>query len=157
MKFRQLVCTFATLLFAGSAFAHEYTLGDLHIGHPYARATAPSQPAAGAYISVTNQGKTADKLISASSPAAKQVEIHTMSMEGNVMKMRPLEFVEVQPGQTINMQPGQGPHIMLIGLQQQLKEGESVPATLVFEKAGKIEVSVKVEALTTGANAHAHH
>ena len=157
MKFRQLITGFAAVILSASAFAHEYNLGDLHIGHPYARATAPGQPAAGAYIGLTNNGKTADKLVSASSPAAKTVEIHTMSMEGNVMKMRALDGLDVKPGETIKMQPGSGPHIMLMGLQQGLKEGDSVPMTLVFEKAGKVEVSVKVHALTAGANAHAHH
>lgn len=157
MKFRQLIAGLATVVLASSAFAHEYTLGALHIDHPYARATAPGQPAAGAYIGLTNNGKTADKLVSATSPVAKTVEIHTMSMEDNVMKMRALENLEVKPGETIKMQPGSGPHIMLMGLQQTLKEGESVPVTLVFEKAGKIEVSVNVQALTAGAKAHAHH
>lgn len=161
MKFRSLISIVATLAFTGLAHAHAYNVGDLHIGHPYARATAPGQPAAGAYISVTNKGKTADKLVSASSPAAKTVEIHTMTMEGNVMRMRALESFDIQPDQTIKMQPGHGEHIMLIGLTQALKAGDSFPMTLVFEKAGKIDVSVKVEALKSGGNksddAHAHH
>jgi len=157
MKFRPLFSTIAALLLATSAFAHEYTLGELQISHPYARATAPGQPSAGAYIGVTNNGKTADKLLKATSPVAKNVEIHTMSMEGNVMRMRALDFLEVKPGQTVKMQPSEGAHIMLMGLQQPLKAGDTVPLTLVFEKAGKIDVSVNVQALTAGGNAHAHH
>jgi copper(I)-binding protein len=158
MKFTQLLCASAVILFTQAVFAHEYTAGSLHIGHPYARATAPGQPAAGAYIGLTNNGTAADKLVSASSPVAQRVEIHTMSMEGNVMKMRALDGLEVKPGQTIKMQPGQGEHIMLMGLQQPLKEGESVPMTLVFEKAGKVDVSVKVEAAgAAGAHKHEHH
>lgn len=158
MKFRQFISGVAALLIATGAYAHEYTLGDLHIGHPYARATAPGQPAAGAYIGVTNNGKTADRLIGASSPAAATVEIHTMVMEGDVMKMRALDNgLEIKPGETIKMQPGKGAHIMLMGLKQALKEGEAVPATLVFEKAGKVDVSLAVHALSAGANPHAHH
>ena len=68
--------------------AHGYKLGQLEIGHPYARATVPGQPAGGAYLSLENKGTTPDKLVSLSSPVAKTTEIHTMAMEGNLMKMR---------------------------------------------------------------------
>lgn len=135
----------AAMLAASFAHAHDYQLKDLHIGHPYARATAPHQPAAGAYLSVENKGKDADKLVSASSPVAKSVEIHTMSMQDNVMKMREVPGIELQPGAKIAMKPGEGYHLMLIGLKQPLKAGDSFPLTLSFEKAGKTEVSVTVQ------------
>ncbi|MFX6258590.1 copper chaperone PCu(A)C, partial [Acinetobacter baumannii] len=81
---------------------HEYKLGQLEIGHPYARATVPGQPAAGAYVSLENTGSAPDRLVGVSSPVAKSGEIHTMAMEGNVMKMREVEGgLEVKPGQKI--------------------------------------------------------
>lgn len=126
--------------------AHEYKLGQLEIGHPYARATVPGQPAAGAYLSIENKGSTPDRLVSVTSPVAKSGEIHTMTMEGNVMKMRELNGgLEVKPGQKIAMQPGNGYHIMLMGLSKPLQAGDKVPATLTFEKAGKVEVTFNVE------------
>jgi copper(I)-binding protein len=157
MKLKNYLSLVAALLITFSAQAHEYRVGDLHLEHPYARATAPGQPAAGGYIGITNQGKDADKLISASSPAVESVEIHTMLMEGNVMRMRALESLEIAPGETIKMQPGKGLHIMLIGLKQALKAGDKVPVTLVFEKAGKVDVELMVHAIKAGDKAHMHH
>lgn len=152
----------AALTFAVSAQAHEYKVGDLQIGHPYARSTVPGQPAGGAYLSITNQGKSGDKLISMSSPVAKSTELHTMAMEGNVMKMREVDGnLEIKPGQEIKMQPGNGYHIMLMGLSQPLKAGDKIPLTLTFEKSGKVEVSLHVEDAAAAkdgkAGEHAHH
>lgn len=152
-------------LLATAAFsvqAHEYKLGSLDIGHPYARATVPGQPAGGAYFSVENKGSSADKLIALSSPVAKTTEIHTMAMEGNLMKMREVDGgLEIKPGQKIAMQPGNGYHIMLMGLTQPLKAGDKVPLTLTFEKAGKIDVTVNVEDAAAAGKGdmkgHAHH
>ena len=140
----------AALALSSASQAHDYKLQDLHIDHPYARATAPQQPSAGAFLMIENQGKTTDKLVSASSPAAKSVQIHTMSMEGNVMKMREVGSIELQPGSKVEMKPGGGYHLMLIGLQRSLKAGDTFPLTLTFEKAGKTEVSVKVEGVKKG-------
>lgn len=145
MQFRSLI-TLAVAVFATSiASAQEYSVQDLRISNPYARATAPHQPAGGAYLTIENKGKSTDKLIAASSPVAKTVEIHTMSMDGNVMKMRAVPSIEIKPAEKVEMKPGQGHHVMLMGLQQPLKAGDKFPLTLTFEKAGKTEVSVTVE------------
>lgn len=137
---------FAAILSAGAAAsAHEITAGDIRIKHPVARATVPGQPAGAAYLSIENRGKSADKLLSVESTAAKSVQIHTMSMEGNVMKMREVGALSLPPGATVSMKPGDGYHIMLMGLKQALKPGDQVPLTLTFEKAGKVEVPVRVE------------
>ena len=118
-KLATLAITSALLAAAPLSQAHEYKLGQLEIGHPYARATVPGQPAAGAYLSIENKGSAPDRLVGVSSPVAKSGEIHTMAMEGNVMKMRELEGgLEVKPGQKIAMQPGNGYHIMLMGLSK---------------------------------------
>lgn len=154
----------AALLLCASVSAHEYVVGSLHIAHPNARATVANQPTGAAYLTIANQGKTDDKLIALTSPIAQSVELHTMSMDNNVMRMREVGQLDLKPSDTIAMKPGGGYHIMLVGLKQPLKTGDKFPLTLSFEKAGKIEVSVWVEdgnaknaASASDASAHEHH
>jgi copper(I)-binding protein len=128
-----------------SVLAHEFKLGDIKIAHPYARATVPQQSTGGAYLGLENTGKTDDKLLKVESTIARSVEIHSMEMVGDVMKMREVDGIDIKAGSKISMKPGDGYHIMLIGLQQQLKAGDKFPMTLVFAKAGKIDVVVVVE------------
>jgi len=148
------------LLLSLAAQAHEYTVGDLQIGHPWARPTVPGQPSGGAYLSLENHGKVGNKLISVTSPVAKSTEIHTMSMDGNVMRMREVGSIDIKPGEKIAMQPGNGYHIMLIGLSQPLTVGDHIPLRLTFEKGGTLEVMVYVEDRKADGEApamHMHH
>lgn len=142
------------LLSALPALAHEYKVGELHIGHPYARSTPPGAKVGGAYLSIDNKGKVADKLVRASSPRAGSVELHTMSMEGNVMRMRQVLAIEVAPGATVKLAPG-GLHVMLQELKQPLKKGEKFPLTLVFERSGEVKVDIVVEDAPVNAGAAA--
>lgn len=151
MQLRSLVSLFAFAALCASASAHDYQAGTIHIDHPYARPTVPGQPSGGAYLTLENRGKDADRLLAADSPAAKKTEIHTMSMVGNVMKMREADGIELAPAAKVTMKPGDGYHIMLIGLKQQLKVGDTLPLTLTFEKAGKVEVSVQVQDMKQNA------
>jgi copper(I)-binding protein len=147
------------LLVVGSeaASAHSYKLGALEIGHPWARATPPTAPTAGGFLSVTNTGKESDRLISVSSPAAGTVQIHEMKMEGNVMRMREHEGgLEIAPGATVTLAPG-NLHLMMMGLNAPFKQGEKVPVTLVFEKAGKIDVELMVVPLGASPGKHEGH
>jgi len=135
------------LAWSGAALAHSYKLGSLEIGHPWARATPPTAPTGGGFLTITNKGTAADRLVSASSPAAASVQVHEMKMEGNVMRMRELaNGLEIAPGATVTLAPG-GLHMMMMGLKAPLKQGEKVPLTLVFEKAGTIDVEIAVEAM----------
>lgn len=145
MHFRSLLVTAAAFFITAGAGAHEYQLGELRIDHPYARPTAPGQTSGVAYLSLENLGKSGDKLIGVASPAAKAVEIHTMSMQGNVMKMREVSEIALGASSKVAMQPGDGYHLMLIGLAKPLKAGDKLPLTLTFEKAGKTEVFVVVQ------------
>lgn len=145
MQLHSIFTLAAALLASTAVHAQDYKLQDLHIDRPYARATAPQQPSGAAYLTIENQGKTADKLVAVSSPVAKSVQIHTMSMEGDVMKMREVSAIELKPDAKIEMMPGNGYHLMLIGLRQPLKAGDKFPLTLTFEKAGTTEVSMTVE------------
>lgn len=147
----------ALTLTTSAALAADYKTADLRIVDPYARPTVANQPTGAAFLTIENQGGSADKLIAASSPVAKSVEIHTMSMEGNVMKMRAVPGIDLPPSAKITMQPGRGYHLMLFGLRQPLKAGDTFPMTLTFEKAGKTEVNVTVENKgTTGGMQHMH-
>jgi periplasmic copper chaperone A len=115
---------------------------------PWVRGTVPQQKATGAFMQLTSsQG---GRLLSAASPVAGIVEIHEMSMEGNVMKMRAIPGLDLPAGKAVDLKPG-GYHVMLMDLKQPLKAGETVPVTLVVEgKDGKretIEVKAPVKAL----------
>lgn len=142
------------------ALAHDYTLGDLRIGHPWTRATAPSAKVGAGYMTIANGGASADRLVSASTPASARVEIHEMRMDGGVMRMRELAGGLAVPARgEATLKPG-GYHLMLMDLNAPLKEGESVPVVLVFERAGRVEVELKVEppgGPAAGHHGHGHH
>lgn len=145
MKFpHRLLAALSLSAIAFAAHAHSFKLGELTIGHPYARSTAPGQPAGGAYLSIRNAGTAGDKLVSASAEVSKSVELHEMKMEGDVMRMREVSAVEVPAGKAVELKPG-GLHIMLMGLKAPLKQGEKFPLKLKFEKAGEVTVTVNVE------------
>jgi len=124
--------------------AHEFTVGEIAIGHPYARATAPGQPTGGAFLRLENRGKAADRLLSASAEVGRSTELHSMAMEGDVMRMREVEAIEIPAGRHVELKPG-GLHVMLMGLKGPLKEGDKFPLRLKFEKAGEVTVTVNVE------------
>jgi hypothetical protein len=141
---------FALALLAGStlmASAHEFKLGDLLIGHPWSRATPGGAKIGSGYLTITNNGSAPDKLLSATTSVADHVEIHEMAMANNVMTMRKIDSgVTVEPGKTVAFSPG-GYHLMLVDLRGPLKEGDRVKATLTFEKAGSVEVTINVEGI----------
>ena len=141
-------------LIASPALAHDYKLGSLAIAHPWARATVGA--VGGAYLSIENKGGAADRLIGASSPLAKTVEIHNHITDGEIMRMRQVDGVDLPAGGKVELKPG-GYHIMLMGLGKPLKEGERFPLTLQFEKAGKIEVEIAVDKPGASDPAHGQH
>jgi len=114
----------------------------LEVNNAWARATAGKADTGVAYVAI--QSPTADRLMSLSTPAAKKAELHTMSMQGMVMKMRPLSELDIPARQPVTLKPG-GDHIMLMGLNQPLRAGQTFPLTLDFEKAGSRTVTVTVE------------
>ena len=145
MHLRSFILTAAMLLASISSQAQNSRVGEIYIDHSYARPTMPGQTSGGAYLTIENKGKHSDKLISVSSPAAKSVEIHTMSMDGTVMRMREVPSIEIKPGATVTMKPGDGYHIMLIGILQPLNIGDKIALTLTFEKSGTTEVMAPVK------------
>jgi copper(I)-binding protein len=122
------------------------TAGDLEIGSIWTRAMLPGQPVGGGYFTITNNGKSADRLVSISSPDAGRAEIHSMVMKDNVMVMRPVEGgLEIPPGATVELKPGHF-HLMFMDVKRPFQKGDTVPVTLEFEKAGKVEIEMPVEA-----------
>jgi copper(I)-binding protein len=146
----------ASVFMTSVAFAsNEVKVGNLKIENPQARATVPAQKMSGGFLKIENKGG-ADKLLSASSPASKTMELHTMTMEGNVMKMREVKAIDIPANGTVELKPG-GLHLMFIDLKSQLKPGLSVPVKLKFEKAGEVEVKFKVGGFPAhGEPAHDH-
>ena len=136
----------ALLLIALSApaSAHQVKVGGLLIVHPWSRATPGQAPNGAVFMKIENQGQADDKLLSASSDVAAMVGIHEHVMEGDVAKMRPVDFVPLPAQSTTELKPG-GYHVMLMGLKEPLVEYGSFHLTLTFEKAGSIEVEVQVE------------
>ncbi len=108
----------------------------------WARPTVQGQAGGGAFLRITG-GSAPDRLLSASAGVAREVELHSMEMEGNVMRMRPITGIDVPAGKTIELKPG-GQHVMFVGLTQTLKSGAHFPMTLRFEKAGEVKVDVRV-------------
>ncbi len=137
----------ASLLLISPALANDYKVAALEVAHPWARATPPSAPAGGGFLTITNTGSTPDRLVSARSPVANLVQVHEMKMDGSVMRMREVENgLEIPAGKSVTLAPG-GYHLMMMGLKAPLKQGTQVPVTLVFEKAGPLDVELNVEGL----------
>jgi copper(I)-binding protein len=143
----------AAALLCGTATAVDYQVKLLRVSNPFARATPPGAKVAGAFMSIENHGKEADRHVSASSPVAGRVEIHEMAMDGGIMTMRAVKGIDLKPGATVELRPG-GYHVMLEDLKQPLKDGEQIPLVLTFEKGGVVEVKIDVGAM--GAAAHRH-
>ena len=137
------------------AMAHEvFTLASLEISGGFSPATLPNAPVGAGYITITNKGTTDDTLVSASSPVAGTTQIHSMKMEGDVMKMNEVEGGLVIPaGQSVMLAPG-GFHIMFMDLKEQLVEGSTVPVTLTFATAGTIEVKLVVGSVNADEPEH---
>ena len=125
------------------AMAGDVTLGSLVIHQPWARATPGGAQVGGGYLTIENRGTAPDRLTGGSFAAASGFELHSMSMDGGVMKMRPTGPLEIPPGKSVTLDPS-SLHIMFTGLQRGLKKGETVPGTLAFEHAGTAEVDFAV-------------
>lgn len=157
--------TFRTILGALTALAlpalgaplaaHDFTVGDLRVDHPFAIATPPAARSGAGYLSIENTGATADRLIAVEADF-EGVMIHATEIDAEgVARMRHVEAVEIAPGETVTLEPG-GLHVMFTGLTEPFVEGDVIPAVLVFETAGPVEVEFNVET-RAGAADHSDH
>ena len=120
----------------------------------WARATPPGAKIAAGYLVIRNAG-AADRLVSASSPAAERVETHTTMRDGDISRMREVKGYEVPARGTLELKPA-GSHLMLVNLKAPLREGTTVPLTLKFEKAGEVKTELQVRPLVGGEHQHSH-
>ena len=157
MFIRLLSLITSAALLASPVWAQAYKLGSLEIDHPWTRATPPTAKAGGGFLTITSKGTTPDRLIAARSPASTKVEIHEMKMDGSVMRMRELENgLEIPPGATVALKPG-GYHIMFMDLKAPFAKDAKIPVTLVFEKAGSVDVVLAVQEMGSGQAGHGKH
>ena len=137
------------LMLAGSpaAFAADVKAGDLVITQPWSRATPGGAKTGAGYLTIENKGSAPDRLVAVSGDVAGRIEVHEMAVNNGVMTMRPLEKgLVIEPGKTVALAPG-GYHLMLMELKSPLKQGDKLPVTLEFEKAGKVAVTLVVQAV----------
>jgi hypothetical protein len=134
-----LACTLSS-----AAHAQDANVGSIAVNGAYTRATVPGQAAAGGFMKITSNG-SADQLISATSTVSDDVQLHTMIMDNNVMRMREVKQIDVPANGAVELKPG-GLHIMFMNIKAPLKAGETVPVKLKFAKAGEVEVKMPVNA-----------
>ena len=154
MRPTSLLAAGLTVLAIATAHGRDYKAGTLDVADPWSRATPKGASVAAGYMKISNSGTAPDRLISGSSDVASKFEVHEMTMENGVAKMRPVNGgLEIKPGQTVELKPG-SIHIMFVGLKKPLANGDHIKATLMFERAGTLNVEFDVHemgASTTGA------
>ena len=141
MKKLLLACGMVLSLAAGSAGAQQSGNATVEVVKPWARATAGTTGAV--YFSIANKGDASDRLIGVKTPVAEKAELHESKMQDGMMEMRPVGKLPIEAGQSATLKPG-AKHVMLVGLKHPLKEGDSFPLTLSFEKAGDVTAAVHV-------------
>lgn len=152
-----LGAVFALALFAAPALADDVKAGDLVISQAWSRATPGGAKVAGGFLTIENKGTAPDKLVAVSADIAGKTEIHEMKTDNGVMTMRPLDSgLVIDPGKTVKLAPG-GYHLMLQELKGPFKQGDKVPVTLQFEKAGKVAISLDVQGVGAQAPADSGH
>jgi copper(I)-binding protein len=132
------------LLIAGQLHAQTRGPNEITVEQPWARATPKGAKTGAAYMTLINNGASTDRLLGATTPVADQVQFHEVTEENGVSRMREVKTVELDPAAKIVFKPSEM-HMMIVGLKQPLKEGQTFPLTLQFEKAGKIDVTVPIE------------
>ncbi|HXF52875.1 MAG TPA: copper chaperone PCu(A)C [Hyphomicrobiaceae bacterium] len=146
-----LAALIALVLRTDPALAGEHVAGAIRISDLWARATPKGARTGSAYMTLTNTGSEADRLVGGTAEPSRAFELHRMSMDGGIMKMRAVSGgIAIGPGQTVQLEPG-GYHAMLIDLKEALLSGQRFKGTLVFEKAGTVEVEYEIRAVGAGA------
>ncbi len=145
------------LLLVPAAHAADIKAGDLVLSDPWSRATPKGATVAAGYLTIRNQGQVPDRLVAASSTLGAKADMHQMTKDGDTMRMRPVkDGIVIAPGQTVTLEPS-GYHLMVSGLKAPLRQGDKLPATLTFEKAGPVEVPFEVRGIGGGMPMGAGH
>lgn len=144
-------CVLAFCVGAVAARAADYSIGAIRVGEPWTRVTPDGAKVAGGFMTITNTGAVPDTLIGGTAVVAGRIEVHEMSVQDGVMRMRELKpGLVIKPGETVALKPGSF-HVMMFDLKAPLAAGQPVAGTLVFEQAGTIEIKYDVEPLGTSA------
>ncbi len=142
----RMVLYFVLALLAGPVLAHDAKVGDLVIMEPWARATIGQVKTGAVYLTVINHGAAGDRLLAVSTPVAAMAHLHSNIVDAGVMKMRPVEAIDIEAKGSTTLEPG-GVHVMLMGVRNPLEEGDVFPMTLTFETAGSVDVEVHVQGI----------
>jgi periplasmic copper chaperone A len=143
-------------LFTAPVLAHEVTVGDLQIIHPHIPQPAASAKAAGGFMAIVNNGTEPDRLIGIESDIAMKSEVHESKVDAaGVGTMEHVDFIEIPPGDTVSLEHG-GYHVMFMGLNGTLTEGEMRKATLIFERTGRVEVEFMIDPPVGEGEGHDH-
>jgi len=151
-KYLQTLLLGAVTLFSTQTFAHEYNAGEIEIDHPWSREAPPTATVIAGFFQLKNNAQQDDYLISASTPIAKRVEIHTHEMLDGMMQMKQIDRVKIAAQETVMFKPG-GYHLMIFNPEKAYKQGERFPMTLTFQNAGEVQVELAVE---KNGHLHAH-
>jgi len=152
-KSLHILATTVLLCCTSTAFAHGYKVGSIEIDHPWSRATVPAVPTGVVYFVLRNTSTEADRLLAVSTPAAEKAELHTHMRDGDMLRMRQVDAIDIAAHATTALEPN-GLHVMLIGLKEPLIKGKAFALTLVFEQAGSVTVQVDVQGITDTAPSH---
>ncbi|MCB1520391.1 MAG: copper chaperone PCu(A)C [Hyphomicrobiaceae bacterium] len=156
MKMFSALVMLALTALAVPASARDITAGDLVISNPWTRVTPPGAKVAGGFLTITNNGKEADRLIGGSAVISHRLEVHEMSMEGGIMKMQEVAGgLEIKPGATVVLKPGSY-HVMFLDLKASPVEGTPITGTLKFEKAGEVTIAYDVAPLGAKSSEAGH-
>lgn len=151
-----LVLGFAVVFVASAVLAHSFRKDGIVVGHPWSRATPTGATVGAGYLKITNNGNDSDTLIGGTFDGSNRVEIHQMKVEGDVMKMREVTGgLEIKPGETVELNPNSY-HFMFMGLKTPIADGSLVKGSLLFKKAGKIDVEYKIEPIGASGSADNH-
>jgi hypothetical protein len=153
MRFATIAVTVIASFLSVNAVAADYRIGSLEIMGPWSRATPKGASTAIGYMTIKNNGTTPDRLIGGSVDFAGGFQLHAMTMEDGVSKMRELKSVDIGPGKTIEFKPGDS-HVMFVGVMHPLSQGEDVKGTLIFEHAGTVQIEYDVQGIGAQSGPH---
>jgi|GEM_PF-2252789 copper(I)-binding protein len=142
---RWLATSTAALMLAIAPAAMAQRAGDIEVTQAQALPSIPGARNGGGFLTIVNHGKADDRIVAAASPVCGHVELHTMSMENNVMRMREVGDIPLPAGKTLRMQPGSGYHLMFMDLKEPLKVGATVPVAVKLAGGGQLQLQLKVE------------
>jgi copper(I)-binding protein len=136
------------------AFAAAPAWAQIQVENAWSRATAPGVKIAAGYVVLRNRGTTPDRLVGVASSAARKVETHVTVRDGDIMRMREVAGYDIPAGGAMELKPG-GAHLMFVDVRKPFKEGERIPVTLRFERAGEVQVDFQVGRAAPG-HGHGH-